>query len=80
MTFVLSRTANLPIEQCFGMADTLVVPSAMGWSAIASTFELLPREGRNVNKEFSDESDLYFSFVALAAGCFACYKIIAARS
>jgi hypothetical protein len=80
MTFLLSKTVNLQFEQCFGMADTLVVPAMMAWSNIATTFEILPREGRNVNREIGEKVDWMLGGVLVGVGCFAVYKVITSRS
>ncbi|RDW56382.1 hypothetical protein BP5796_13204 [Coleophoma crateriformis] len=78
MTFALSSTSNLPFEYCFGMADTLVVPAAAGWSAIATTFSLIPRDGINNDlalNRIGTSADAYLSAVSLAVAVFACFKI-----
>lgn len=81
LTFALSLSSNLPFEYCFGMADTLVVPAVAGWSAIATTFNLIPREAIN-NDLFSirigTNADAYLSTVSLAVAIFACFKIASA--
>lgn len=81
MTSALSRVLNLPFEYCFGMADTLVVPVAAGWSAIATTFNLIPREpnpdGLGPN-DFGREADAFLSAASLAVAIFACFKVASA--
>jgi hypothetical protein len=71
-------TSNLPFEYCFGMADTLVVPAVAGWSAIATTFNLIPRDAINndlLSNRISSDADAYLSAVSLAVASFACFKI-----
>lgn len=81
LTYALSSTSNLPFEYCFGMADTTVVPAAAGWSAIARTFDLIPREGSNTQlppKNIGETADLFLSAVLLAVAIFACYHMVSA--
>lgn len=81
MTFALSSTSGLPFEYCFGMADTLVVPAAAGWSAIASTFNLIPRDASReqaVAHRIGTRTDACLSAVSLFAALFGCFKIAAA--
>lgn len=78
MTFALSSASKLPFEYCFGMADTLVVPVAAGWSALAKTFNLIPYDA--TKEEFRSNGagvniDACLSAVSLAVGCYACFKI-----
>lgn len=78
MAFALSSTSNLPFEYCFGMADTLVVPTVAGWSAIATTFNLIPRDTGNndlTSNYIGSVADIYLGAVSLAAAIFACFKI-----
>ncbi|CAH0028189.1 unnamed protein product [Clonostachys rhizophaga] len=79
LTSALSLATGLPFEHCFGMADTLTAPAAAGWSAIATTFDLIPRDTRKnedlVAKTLGADGDLYLSGVLLAVAAFACYKI-----
>lgn len=78
LTFALSWTTGLPFEHCFGMADTLVVPAAAGWSAVATTFNLIPRGAAGDDLllgRVGVDADAYLSAVSLAVACFACYKI-----
>ncbi|CDM30358.1 hypothetical protein DTO013E5_9539 [Penicillium roqueforti] len=81
LTFALSSTSKLPFEYFFGMADTLVVPAISGWSAIATTFNLIPRY--TVNDDFLSSSigpgtDAFLSAVSLAVAAFACFKMASA--
>ncbi|KAJ5799456.1 uncharacterized protein N7518_001524 [Penicillium psychrosexuale] len=81
LTFALSSTSKLPFEYFFGMADTLVVPAISGWSAIATTFNLIPRY--TVNDDFRSSgigtgTDAFLSAVSLAVAAFACFKIASA--
>jgi hypothetical protein len=81
LTFALSSISNLPFEYCFGMADTLVVPAVTAWSAIATTFNLIPRS--TINNDFLSnrtgaDTDAYLSAVSLAVAIFACFKIAGA--
>jgi len=81
LTFALSSTSNLPFEYCFGMADTLVVPAVAGWSAIATTFNLIPRDAINndlLSNRIGTDADAYLSAVSLAVAIFACFKIASA--
>ena len=78
LTYALSSTSNLPFEYCFGMADTLVVPAVAGWSAIATTFNLIPRDATNDGLpvyRIGADADAYLSAVSLAVAIFACFKI-----
>ncbi|KAL5349900.1 hypothetical protein ACLOAV_004934 [Pseudogymnoascus australis] len=81
MTFALSWASKLPFEYCFGMADTLVVPAAAGWSAIATTFNIIPRDTKK-NELPSDhigaDADVYLSAVSLAVATVACFRIATA--
>jgi hypothetical protein len=78
LTFALSSTSNLPFEYCFGMADTLVVPAVAGWSAVATTFNLIPRDAKNNDLDSSHigtDADVCLSALSLAVAAFACFKI-----
>ena len=78
LTFALSSFSNLPFEHCFGMADTLVVPAVTGWSAIATTFNLIPRSTVNndlLSNRIGTRVDAYLSALSLAVAIFACFKI-----
>jgi hypothetical protein len=78
LTFALSSATNLPFEYCFGMADTLVVPAAAGWSAIATTFNLIPPNVTNndlLSTRIGTDIDAYLSAASLAVAIFACFKI-----
>jgi hypothetical protein len=80
LTLALSLTTNLPFEYCFGMADTLVVPAAAGWSAIATIFNLIPRDVRSkeqLSNRIGADTDAYLSAVLLAVALFAFIKILA---
>ncbi|KFY43922.1 hypothetical protein V494_01743 [Pseudogymnoascus sp. VKM F-4513 (FW-928)] len=81
LTFALSKASKLPFEYCFGMADTLVVPAAAGWSAIATTFNLIPRDAKKSelpSNYIGADADVYLSAVSLAVATFACFKIASA--
>jgi hypothetical protein len=81
LTFALSSASNLPFEYCFGMADTLVVPAAAGWSAIAKNFNLIPRDAiynDMLSNRIGPDADAYLSTVSLAVAIFACFKIASA--
>jgi hypothetical protein len=61
------------------MADTLVVPATAGWSAIATIFNLIPRDVISkdaVAMSIGTDKDVYLSAVSLAVAVFACCKII----
>lgn len=78
MTFSLSSNSNLPFEYCFGMADTLVVPAVAGWSAIATTFNLVPPDAMKNNlllNRIGTDADVFLSVISLAVAIFACVKI-----
>jgi hypothetical protein len=81
MTFALSSTSNLPFEYCFGQADTLVVPASAAWSAIAATFNLIPRDATKdylLSHHIGTDADAHLSAMSLAVAIFACFKIAAA--
>lgn len=81
LTFALSSTSKLPFEYFFGMADTLVVPAITGWSAIATTFNLIPRDTVNddlLSNRIGTGADAFLSAVSLAVAAFACFKIASA--
>ncbi|KFY29301.1 hypothetical protein V493_02426 [Pseudogymnoascus sp. VKM F-4281 (FW-2241)] len=81
LTFALSSASNLPFEYCFGMADTLVVPATAGWSAIATTFNLIPRDAKKndlPSNHIGADADVYLSLVSLAVTTFVCFKIASA--
>ncbi|CAG8064397.1 unnamed protein product [Penicillium nalgiovense] len=81
LTFALSSTSKLPFEYFFGMADTLVVPAIAGWSAIATTFNLIPRDMVNddvLSSQIGTGADAFLSAVSLAVAAFACFKIASA--
>lgn len=78
LTFTLSSTSNLPFEYCFGLADTLVVPAVAGWSAIATTFNLIPRDAIDKDllaNRIGTDADAYLSALSLAVAIFTCFKI-----
>lgn len=78
LTFALSSSSNLPFEYCFGMADTIVVPAAAGWRAIATTFALIPRDSsynQTPSNNIGTTADVCMSVVLLAVAGFACFKI-----
>jgi hypothetical protein len=82
LTFTLSSTSGLPFEYCFGMADTLVVPAAAGWSAIATMFNLIPGDGINSNlisNRTGTDADACLGALSLAVAIFACFKIFRAQ-
>jgi hypothetical protein len=69
------------LEYCFGLADTLVVPTLAGWSAIATTFNLIPRDTVNddlLSNRVGTDADAFLSAVSLAVTIFACFKIASA--
>lgn len=81
LTLALSLTSKLPFEYFFGMADTLVVPAIVGWSAIATTFNLIPRDMVNddlLSSRIGTGADAFLSAVSLAVAAFACFKIAGA--
>ncbi|OQE22689.1 hypothetical protein PENFLA_c012G01447 [Penicillium flavigenum] len=81
LTFALSSTSKLPFEYFFGMADTLVVPAIAGWSAIATTFNLIPRDTVNddvLSSRIGTGADAFLGAVSLAVAAFACFKIASA--
>jgi len=81
LTFALSSSSNLPFEYCFGMADTLVVPAAAAWSAIATTFNLITRDTINndvLSNYIGTDIDIYLSSLSLVVAVFACFKIAGA--
>jgi hypothetical protein len=64
------------------MADTLVVPAAAGWSAIATTFNLIPRDAKNnvdPSVRIGAHADIYLGVVSLAVATIACFKIASAQ-
>lgn len=78
LTSALSSTSKLPFEYCFGLADTLVVPTVAGWSAIATTFNLIPPNAVNndsLSNRVGINADAYLSAVSLAVAVFVCFKI-----
>ncbi|KAH8655428.1 hypothetical protein BX600DRAFT_469614 [Xylariales sp. PMI_506] len=81
MTYALSSTTKLPFEYCFGMADTLVVPASAAWSAIATTFKLIPRAAENsvlLQNRIGPDADAFLSVLSLGVAIFACYKVFSA--
>lgn len=77
-TFALSKSSGLPFEYCFGMADTLVVPASAGWSAIATTFKLIPRDVKDygyLSDRIGHDADVNLSAILLIATAFTCFKI-----
>jgi hypothetical protein len=83
LTFALSSTSHLPFAYCFGQADTLVVPAVAAWSAIATTFKLIPHDTKHkdlASNHIGKGADACLSAVSLAVAIFACVKIaIASR-
>ena len=78
LTLALSLNSGLPFEHCFGQADTLTVPAISGWSAIATTFDLLPRDaskGTEISNSFDAHLDVLMSAVLSVVIIFICYKI-----
>ncbi|KAJ3473273.1 hypothetical protein NLG97_g10406 [Lecanicillium saksenae] len=65
MTMLLSQASGLPFAHCFGMADTLVVPAAAGWSAIATAFDLVPPPAEKT-REIDVEGDLFLAGLQLS--------------
>lgn len=82
LTFGLSFThsnSNLPFEYYFGMADTLVVPAIAGWSAIATTFNLISLDAITddmLSNHIGVDADACLGAVSLAVALFVCYKLI----
>jgi hypothetical protein len=70
MTFVLSKSTGLPYGSCFGMADTLVVPAAAGWSAIATTFDLMPHDAKGASNGIGDRADYVLSGITFVVAVF----------
>lgn len=78
LTQALSSASGLPFEYCFGLADTLVAPAAAGWSAIATTFNLIPRDiadKKTVSDTMGPATDTCLGLVLIAIAAFACYNI-----
>lgn len=78
LTYALSSASNLPFEYCFGMADTLVVPAVAGWSAIATTFNLIPPDSKRNDlhlDRIGANADACLSAVSLGVAIFVCFKI-----
>lgn len=75
MTFALSRSTGLPFESCFGMADTLIVPAAAGWSAIATAFDLLPHDAKGAFNGIGVMADHILSGFTLVIAIFCCTQI-----
>jgi hypothetical protein len=80
MTFGLSLSnSNFPFEYYFGMGDTLVVPAIAGWSAIATTFNLIPPD-TITDDMFSNHIGIYadacLGAVSLAVALFVSFKLI----
>jgi hypothetical protein len=82
LTFGLSfvpSNSNFPFECYFGMADTLVVPAIAGWSAIATTFNLIPPDTTTddmLSNHISINADACLGAVSLAVALFVCFKLI----
>ena len=82
LTLGLSFTpsnSNFPFEYYFGMADTLVVPAIAGWSAIATTFSLIPPDAITddmLSNHISTDADAWLGAVSLAVALFVCFKLI----
>jgi hypothetical protein len=82
LTFALSQSSNLPFEYCFGMADTLTVPASAGWSAIATAFNLTPRDGKNTESSSDPigvDADAFLGILSLTVAIFACFKIVSGQ-
>ena len=75
MTFALSRASGLPLEFCFGMADTLVVPTAAAWSSIATTFDLIKRDAKDAPSLFGQRADMTLSALSLAVAVFSVSQV-----
>jgi hypothetical protein len=79
MTFGLSLSnSNFPFEYYFGMADTLVVPAIAGWSAIATTFNLIPPDTITddmLSNHISIYADACLGAVSLTVALFVCFKL-----
>ena len=78
LTFALSSASNLPFEYFFGMADTLVVPAIAGWSSIATTFKIVPRDTVNDDlllSRIGSDGDIFLGTVSLAIASFVIFKI-----
>jgi hypothetical protein len=82
LTFALYLTrsnSKFPFEYYFGMADTLVVPTIAGWSAIATTFNLIPPDTITddmLSNRISNNADTCLGAVSLAVASFVCFKLI----
>jgi len=58
-----------------------VVPAAAAWSAIATTFNLIPRDTINndvLSNYIGTDIDIYLSSLSLVVAVFACFKIAGA--
>ncbi|GJN74558.1 hypothetical protein PLICBS_008649 [Purpureocillium lilacinum] len=83
LTAALSWASGLPFEYCFGMADTLVVPAVTGWSSVATTFNLVPRDVKgndssSLSNRIGSSADACLGAVLLAVAGFACFKMVSA--
>ena len=79
MTLALSRTANVPFECAFGMADTLVVPAGAGASAVGRIMGWTNPEGKDVDLlGVGTREDLSACVVLGAVAVFAWFKILTA--
>jgi hypothetical protein len=82
LTLVLSFTpsnSNFPFQYYFGMADTLVVPAIAGWSAIATTFSLIPPDAITddmLSNHIGIHADACLGAVSLAVALFVSFKLI----
>jgi hypothetical protein len=77
--YITQSNSNFPFEYYFGMADTLVVPTIAGWSAIATTFNLIPPDAITddiLSNHISIDADACLGAVSLAVALFVCFKVI----
>lgn len=78
-TALAGADGGLKWEQCFGMADTLVVPAEAAWSTISTTFGLLERDtGESGLGAYAigERGDLVLSAVLVAVAVFAVGNVV----
>ena len=76
--FTLSNS-KYPFEYYFGMADTLVVPTIAGWSAIAKAFNLIPSDVVSddmFSNHISFGADACLAGLSSTVALFVCFKLI----
>ena len=73
MCWLYKSDSKREIQNYFGMADTLVVPTVMAFSAV---FDIIVPNSYNTGDAISFEMDLVLGMIAISIGLFAILRTV----